>query len=155
METIGKRMAYVRKEIAKMSQTEFGQLLGDVHYTTVSSIELGKQNPTPQQLKIIKTQYNVCSDWILFGEGDKFGNADATALIAELEALKRKNFKLQSLLQEYMAVEEPAPAAGKLGKVKGTRRPVGFSFTPAIMQVVKTEEYTKTCTPKREASRRA
>ncbi len=154
METIGKRIAYVRKEIAKLSQTEFGKLF-NVGHVTVSQIELGKQNPTPQQLKVIKTKYNVSSDWILFGEGDKFGNPDTAALIAELETLKRKNQKMSALLQEYM--EEPV-MPGQLGKVKGNRMPVGTSKPrAAIMNVERGNggDVTKTVTNTLKAERRA
>lgn len=67
---IYERVRYLRKNVLKMSQTEFGERLG-VNRAEISNIELNVLARPDQKLslmKLIAREFNVREEWLLTGE---------------------------------------------------------------------------------------
>ncbi|GHU59445.1 hypothetical protein AGMMS49975_26990 [Clostridia bacterium] len=84
MENISDRVFYVRKEIAKCNQSEFGKLLGGWTNKAISSIENDNNTPTQPFVNAICSKFNINKEWLLDGVGDM--------LIPDIEDLDRKRF---------------------------------------------------------------
>lgn len=69
MKSIGEQIRYLRKEILKKTQKEFGVQIG-LKPNSVSEIESGKNNPTEQTIKFICREFNINEQWLRTGEGD-------------------------------------------------------------------------------------
>lgn len=63
MNSIGERIKYLRKEILKKTQKDFGAQIG-LKPNSVSDIESGKNNPTEQTIKAICREFNINYEWI-------------------------------------------------------------------------------------------
>ena len=69
-DTQQKRFKYLREEILNMTQTQLAEKLG-VKQQTVADIESGrKQKLDTEILYKLTTDYNIFTDWLLFGVGD-------------------------------------------------------------------------------------
>ncbi|MER2514394.1 MAG: S24 family peptidase [Nitrosomonas ureae] len=77
-ESVGDRILQIRAELGRPSQERFGRSLG-VTKSTVSQWELGKTEPSPENLFAIESVYGYRAKWILDGELPK--------LVRELNAL--------------------------------------------------------------------
>lgn len=69
MDTIGKRIKHLRKEILNKTQQDFGSQIG-LKPNSVSDIESGKNNPTEQTIKAICREFAVSEDWLRDNKGD-------------------------------------------------------------------------------------
>ncbi len=61
------RIKYVRKEIAKMTQTQFGERIG-ITGASCSTIESGKSNPSDQTVRSICREFGIREAWLRTGE---------------------------------------------------------------------------------------
>ncbi len=105
METIGSRMKHLRLvDFKGISQGKFGEILG-VGHGSINKIEYDKHPPTSQMLKKLLDEYQISTDWILSGIGDKKIDADKAKLLAEIDRLTRINNSQRTLLHEYMNEE--------------------------------------------------
>lgn len=68
MNTIGKRINYIRKE-AKLRKNKFALEIG-ISPSYVSQIELGKKYPSDHIIKFICFRFNVNEDWLTEGTGE-------------------------------------------------------------------------------------
>ncbi len=68
---MNERIKYLRKEIFKMSQDEFGNRIG-ISRSNVANIEIGRINITDRVLSDISSEFNVNEHWLRTGEGDMF-----------------------------------------------------------------------------------
>ena len=69
MKTTGERIRYLRKEVLKKTQKNFGSAIG-LKPNSISDIESGKNIPTEQTLKAICREFNINEDWLRNGTGD-------------------------------------------------------------------------------------
>lgn len=66
---IGERLKIARKK-NNITQTELGELL-NLTQSTIALIENGKSKLTIDSLILICNEYNISSDWLLFGTENK------------------------------------------------------------------------------------
>ena len=69
MQDISSRIKEVRVS-NKMTQTKFGNELS-VTASYISRLESGREKPTDMLLKLIALRFNVATDWLFFGKGNK------------------------------------------------------------------------------------
>ena len=74
--TENQRVRYLRKELLKMTGTEFGKKIG-VQNTAISKIELGENNLTDQARMLICSTFGVREAWLRDGEGEPFNVPDS------------------------------------------------------------------------------
>ena len=82
------RILFLRKEVLKMSQDEFGAKLR-VKKSAISKIERGETNLTGQMRRSICREFNVNEEWLRDGVGQ----------------MERKAFDLRELLERNHATE--------------------------------------------------
>jgi transcriptional regulator with XRE-family HTH domain len=97
---MGERIKYLRTEILRMNQEDFGSSLG-VTKSAVCAWEANRRNPTEQVFKAICKTHSVNYDWLTVGEGEPLSDLPQTILDElcqqyELDDLDR------SLFQEYL-----------------------------------------------------
>ena len=81
------RLKEVRKEL-KITQREFGESAGiDRRY--VAKVECGSQNPSFKFIRSISIRHKISLDWLLYGVGDKFVQADEKSYGKELVTFKK------------------------------------------------------------------
>ena len=81
--TENQRVRYLRKELLKLSGTEFGAKLG-VQNSAISKIERGENNLTDQARMLICSTFGVREAWLREGAGEPFHEAGDRE--AEIEA---------------------------------------------------------------------
>ena len=74
--TENQRVRYLRKELLKLSGTEFGAKLG-VQNSAISKIERGENNLTDQARMLICSTFGVREAWLRDGEGEPFNVPDS------------------------------------------------------------------------------
>ena len=74
--TENQRVRYLRKELLKLSGTEFGAKLG-VQHSAISKIERGENNLTDQARMLICSTFGVREAWLRDGEGEPFNVPDS------------------------------------------------------------------------------
>lgn len=81
------RLKEVRKDL-KITQREFGESAGiDRRY--VAKVECGSQNPSFKFIRSISIRHKISLDWLLYGVGDKFVQADEKNYGKELVTFKK------------------------------------------------------------------
>ena len=114
--TISERIKFLRKEKLNMTLEKFGDKLG-VTKTTISRIETGERNVTPQMCRAICREFNVSEEWLRTGSGDPFNALDEEemlfAAVGRLMADKPDSFRrrvvrmIASLTpEEWAAIEK-------------------------------------------------
>jgi transcriptional regulator with XRE-family HTH domain len=68
MDTIGKRIHYLRTQKAKMTQLDFADLCS-VSFETVSRWENDRRTPALTSLRAMAKRHKVKLSWLLDGEG--------------------------------------------------------------------------------------
>ena len=69
METIGDRIRYLRKDVLRKTQKDFGEAIG-LKPNSVSDIESGKNNLTEQTANAICREFNIREKWLREGIGE-------------------------------------------------------------------------------------
>lgn len=80
--SINERLKFLRKEVLKLTQSEFGNKLG-LGKAAISKMESETSTITEQNIKFICKEFNVSYAWLVDGVGDIFINSD-NVLIDEL-----------------------------------------------------------------------
>lgn len=62
------RIKQVRKE-ANLSMEKFGKKIG-ITKSSISMLELGKNNPSERTIKLICLEFNINENWLRTGEGE-------------------------------------------------------------------------------------
>lgn len=114
--TQNERVKEIRKELG-LTLEKFGEKLG-VQKSAISKIERGEVNLSDQMIKSICREYNVNYDYLVYGEGEMFGDLPQTILDElciqyELDDLDR------SLVEMY--IEFPKPLRERLKQEIRTR----------------------------------
>lgn len=65
---IGERIKYLRKNVLKLSQSDFGSKIG-ISRSNIGNIESGRVNVTDRNIADICEKYNVVEDWLRNGNG--------------------------------------------------------------------------------------
>lgn len=102
------RIKYLRSQILKLSQEEFGEKIG-LSKSGISNIETGFRNVTEQHIKLICSEFNVSEHWLRTGHGDPFKQAPSSVM----EQL-RQEFSLNAfdfnLVYEYLKLDSESRA---------------------------------------------
>ena len=69
--TINQRIKHLRKDLLKLTQTEFGEKLG-LGKTAISKMESNTSTVTEQNRKMICSEFNVSYAWLMEGLGEVF-----------------------------------------------------------------------------------
>lgn len=99
--TENERIKQLRKEYLQLTLEEFGAKLG-LGKSSISDIETGRRNITPQTRISICREYNVREEWLKDGEGTPFrvpGSRDEeiAAFVGEALADESDDFRAQLL----------------------------------------------------------
>lgn len=90
MNTVGERIKYLRRDVLKKSQKEFGESLG-LKANSISCIETEVNTPSDQTIKAICREFNINEVWLRTGNGEIYvGIEDETAAIVS-ELLEENN----------------------------------------------------------------
>ena len=90
MNTVGERIKYLRKDVLKKSQKEFGETLG-LKANSISCIETEVNTPSDQTIKAICREFNINETWLITGNEEIYvGVEDETAVIVS-ELLEESN----------------------------------------------------------------
>lgn len=82
MDTIGERIRYIRKDRNKLTLDSFGQRIG-ISAASVSALELGKNNPSEQTIKLICREFGVNEIWLRTGVGEPYAPKSRAEEITE------------------------------------------------------------------------
>lgn len=100
MDTVGERIKEIRKKF-KFTQAEFAKELG-ISQNHISSIENGKENPSPLLLKFIGFKFDVNEDWIATGIGAHNISPNMEDL-DDLDKLTRMNYnRMRVIFDRYI-----------------------------------------------------
>lgn len=72
IETIQDRLKYIRKNIAKLNQIEFGKKIQLNSNSIVSQLEKGTRNITDRTINDICREFNINEEWLRNGTGEIF-----------------------------------------------------------------------------------
>ena len=75
----GERVRYLRKNVLKITQEEFGRRLG-VGKTAITEVERGRNALSDQLCRSICREFNVSEQWLRSGEGEMFVSPKAVDL---------------------------------------------------------------------------
>lgn len=82
METIGERIKYIRKDKNKLTLDVFGKRVG-ISAASISALELGKNNPSEQTIKLICREFGVNEIWLRTGSGEPYAPKSRAEEITE------------------------------------------------------------------------
>lgn len=94
MNTLGKRIKHIRKEILNINQDTFAEKLGFSRIATVSDYEKNKRTPDLDTTKKIADMADVSIDWLLKGE-----DTLKTATVAKVSVIPNENILISSDLR--------------------------------------------------------
>ncbi len=99
----GERIKELRKAL-NMTMEQFGDKIG-VTKSTISNIENGNRNATEHMLKSICREYNANYDYLVYGDGEMFGDLPET-LLDELCLQHNLDELDRSILELYLEMPE-------------------------------------------------
>ncbi len=76
---INERIKYLRKDLLKLTQTDFGEKLG-IGKSAISHIESGTSLVTEQNMKLICKEFHVNYIWLKEGEGEVFSTVEKSLI---------------------------------------------------------------------------
>lgn len=76
---MNKRLEYLRKDVLKITQSNFGEKIG-LGKTAISKIENGTTILTERNIKNICREFNVNYSWLVYGEGEIFNTIEKTLI---------------------------------------------------------------------------
>ena len=76
---INERIKYLRKDLLKLTQTDFGEKLG-IGKSAISHIESGTSLVTEQNMKLICKEFHVNYLWLKEGEGEVFSTVEKSLI---------------------------------------------------------------------------
>ena len=93
--TVGERLKKIRQD-RKISQNDFAEML-NVSRSTYLLVEKGEREINFKMLEALKNEFNISSDWVLFGDDNKSCNNDEV-----LHELLKSSMSLMNLLKPYL-----------------------------------------------------
>lgn len=78
---LNERIKTIRKN-AGLSQDKFASMIG-ITFSSVSSLETGRNNPSEQTIRAICSEFNVNRYWLETGEGDPYIRKDTDDELAQ------------------------------------------------------------------------
>lgn len=99
----GERIKELRKAL-NMTMEQFGDKIG-VTKSTISNIENGNRNATEHMPKSICREYNANYDYLVYGDGEMFGDLPET-LLDELCLQHNLDELDRSILELYLEMPE-------------------------------------------------
>ena len=111
-------MKYQNKEIllhpsVNLSQEAFGKRIG-VSGAAISRIESGDRNVTESMIKLICREYNVSYEWLKYGEGEMYMDADDESIAAAIdEMMAGENETAKAVFRAFAKMDESDWAAIK------------------------------------------
>lgn len=101
------RLKYIRKELLKLTQNEFGNKIG-IKGSTISDIEKGRRVLTKRNLKSICENFNINMDWLLTGNGDILKSTENDDLLttAIANAINENDEFIQKFIITYDNLSE-------------------------------------------------
>ena len=106
---MNERIKQLRKEL-KLTQEEFSSKIG-IGKSALSRIESGSNNPSEQTILFICQTFGVCRDWLEFGEGPMYQDADpdsSAALVPDLVAVLEGHPALLDLMKKVVRRFKPS-----------------------------------------------
>lgn len=77
--SISERVKYLRKDLLKLTQSEFGEKLG-IGKAAISRIESNLSQLTEQNMKLICKEFHVNYIWLKEGEGEVFSTVEKSLI---------------------------------------------------------------------------
>jgi transcriptional regulator with XRE-family HTH domain len=114
METIEQRVAFLRKKVLELTQTEFAKKIGLKH-SVVSQWEVGITPLNEKNVKLICHIFKVNEDWLRYGSGEIFNPKDDPILQEIMELLEKMDEPERQVVLNYVRwyVSEQQTLAGK------------------------------------------
>ena len=77
--SISERVKYLRKDLLKLTQSEFGEKLG-IGKAAISRIESNLSQLTEQNMKLICKEFHVNYMWLKEGDGEVFSTVEKSLI---------------------------------------------------------------------------
>lgn len=105
MDSIGERIKYLRKEILKKTQKDFGSQIG-LKSNSVSDIENGKNKPTEQTIKAICREFNIGYLWLTEGIEPMKESLDSDSMARIDDIMTGENEFAKNLFKEFAKLDD-------------------------------------------------
>lgn len=105
MDSIGERIKYLRKEILKKTQKDFGSQIG-LKSNSVSDIENGKNKPTEQTIKAICREFNIGYLWLTEGIEPMKESLDTDSMARIDDIMTGENEFAKNLFKEFAKLDD-------------------------------------------------
>lgn len=105
MDSIGERIKYLRKEIFKKTQKDFGSQIG-LKSNSVSDIENGKNKPTEQTIKAICREFNIGYLWLTEGIEPMKESLDTDSMARIDDIMTGENEFAKNLFKEFAKLDD-------------------------------------------------
>ncbi|MDR0643813.1 MAG: helix-turn-helix domain-containing protein [Treponema sp.] len=135
METIEQRVAFLRKKVLGLNQTEFAVRIG-LKQSVVSQWEVGITPLNDKNIILICHIFKVNEDWLRYGVGEVFNAKDDPILQEIMELVEKMDEPQRHVVLNYvrwffseqqaLIGEESLPEKGS----KPASPPVGFPLEP-------------------------
>lgn len=101
---MNERIRELRKSLG-LTLEKFGESLG-VGKTAISKIENGDRNVTDQMQKSICREFNVSTDWLLYGTGEMFvtHTHDEEVAMYTQDILDSEDDEIAKIIQDFIVV---------------------------------------------------
>lgn len=103
MEVINDRIKKIRLQYG-LSQEDFGNRIGIKSRAHISALENGARNVTDRIVKDICEEYNICEDWLRFGEGAMQKQSDGTILSLLKDQYEADTLDLE-IIEQYLKLK--------------------------------------------------
>ncbi|UEC19660.1 helix-turn-helix domain-containing protein [Clostridium septicum] len=102
---IKERIKILRKDILKLTQTDFGNRIG-VAKSTIAGYELGTRRPIDRAINSICREFNVSHAWLTEGIGDPFIQSDDDDIIELInKALSNENEFIRNVFKSFAKLD--------------------------------------------------
>jgi transcriptional regulator with XRE-family HTH domain len=101
METIEQRVAFLRKKVLKLTQTEFAKKIG-LKQGVISQWEVGVTPLNEKNVKLICYIFEVSEDWLRLGKGEVFTRKDNQTVQEIMELLEKMDESELDVVLNYV-----------------------------------------------------
>jgi transcriptional regulator with XRE-family HTH domain len=103
-ELIAQRLKLAR-EISGLTQSQVAKIIG-LHRPSISEIEAGRRNVTPEELLKFSEMYSVDVNWIVKGSRDSNNEKNSRIELAARELAKLKDEDLNKIMDLLVALKQ-------------------------------------------------
>ena len=112
MRRMNERIKKIRKSLG-MTQKEFGETIG-ISRDVMANIENARVDPSESLIKLISITHNVSYDWLKYGEGEMYMDADDESIAAAIdEMMAGENETAKAVFRAFAKMDESDWAAIK------------------------------------------